>query len=251
MEKGINWYRITTVFLLGIILLLGVNYYLDLQLEDSYSENSYQNGDYESYDSKDSEYAQKIPTATYRNIPKHFEWEYGFSTWYYDISIPSQNYNFYLNEPRGPTASTYYLTYEDPVIISIANKLTEVAEEKEYSKSEFVAAFIQSLHYVPDERVGYDEYPKFPIETLVEATGDCEDMAYLTASILLAMNIDTVLVLFEDHMGVGVRCGNCDGSYYDYDGQEYFYLETTASGYGLGDMPKEYEEEKARIIRLY
>jgi len=202
------------------------------------------------YPEPEPEYTPPKTTATYRNIPKHFEWDYGYGSWTYDIAIPSQNYQYYLNKLRQDAMSTYYLTYDDSTIMAIAKTLSEKAEEEKFSKTEFAAAFIQSLNYVPDEQIGYDEYPKFPVETLVEETGDCEDMSYLTASIILAMGIDTVLIVFDNHMAVGVWCSNCHGTYYELDERQYFYLETTGEGYGLGDIPDEYDGQKARIIKI-
>lgn len=248
-KRKTDWRTPIIVLLALIVLLFGINFWMDYELQNNPHLDDYEN-DYQKPDYSKPEYTPPSTTAPYRNIPKHFEWSYGWYDWTFDITIPSQNYNIYLNKPREDARSSYYLTYDDPNIISIADELSRISEEKEFTKADFVASFIQSLHYVPDEQIGYDEYPKFPIETLVEETGDCEDMSYLTASILLAMNLDAVLIMFDNHMAVGVWCSNCEGFYYEYKGREYFYLETTGEGYRIGEIPKEYENEEARILRL-
>jgi hypothetical protein len=57
---------------------------------------------------------------------------------------------------------------------------------------------------------GYDEYPRYPIETLVDKGGDCEDTAILAASIIRGMGYGVVLLVFPKtadspgHCAVGV-----------------------------------------------
>ncbi|MFC7047360.1 hypothetical protein ACFQH6_19820 [Halobacteriaceae archaeon GCM10025711] len=68
-------------------------------------------------------------------------------------------------------------------------------------KVEFLIDFVQNLPYVPDDvSAGVDEYPKYMMETLVEAGGDCEDSSILLASLLLSSSFGygTVLISPRD-----------------------------------------------------
>lgn len=108
--------------------------------------------------------------------------------------------------------------------------------------------FVQSLPYVPDDvSKGYDDYSKFILETITEAGGDCEDTSILLASILEAepFGYDMVLLAPEGHMAVGIK-GSDDlpGYYWEYDGNKYYYIETTGTGWGIGDVPEEYDRAK-------
>ena len=119
------------------------------------------------------------------------------------------------------------------------------------SVSCFAVRFIQSLPYVEDAVIGYDDYPKYPIETFVERNGDCEDTSYLAAAIINAMGIDTALLLLPGHMAVGVW-GSSDwsGTYYVKNGRRYYYYETTGSGWWFGEVPDEFKGMDATVITI-
>ena len=186
-----------------------------------------------------------------RYINKHYEWEYDTYKYTYTFGIHTDWYDYYKNKPRTENVgSSHYITSNDLIIKGRASTIKDEAEEDGTSKVRLAASFIQSLHYAKDSGTGYDEYPKYPVETLVEETGDCEDTSYLAASIIAAMGIDVVLVEFDNHLGVGVWCDGCLGSYYEVDNREYYYLETTGEGWELGELPEEYQGKEARIIKL-
>jgi hypothetical protein len=94
---------------------------------------------------------------------------------------------------------------------SLAAKLKEAASQEGYSEFEtieFAASFVQSLDYVTDEvSTGYDEYPRYPLETLIDNGGDCEDTSILLASIIDKMGYGVVLIILPNHAGVGVKGG--------------------------------------------
>jgi hypothetical protein len=103
---------------------------------------------------------------------------------------------------------------------------------------ELAIAFVQGLDYVPDDiGTGYDEYPKFPLETLYDQGGDCEDSSILLASLLRELGYGTVLVMTEDHMGVGVKAS--EPANFTYMNMDFYYIETTAPGWGIGELPEE------------
>jgi len=108
----------------------------------------------------------------------------------------------------------------------------------ESEKTQLAVDFVQSLPYIKDSiGTGYDEYPKFIEETLVELEGDCEDSTILLGSILGTMGLDVVFVTFPGHVGVGVN-GDYSGSYISYEDSEYYYIETTGRGWSVGDFPE-------------
>jgi hypothetical protein len=87
-----------------------------------------------------------------------------------------------------------------------------------------------------------EEYPRYPLETLWDGVGDCEDSSILAAAILDATGYDTVLLQFGNHMAVGVAETKSDefsGDGYIYNEKKYYYLETTGAGYEVGVLPKE------------
>jgi len=145
--------------------------------------------------------------------------------------------------------------YDDPYIDMLVEKLEDAAKKSEFSAYEtveFAAAFVQSLPYSFDsETTPFDEYPRYPIETLVDNGGDCEDTSILLASIIDAMGYGVVLIRFPEHIAIGIKGGeNVAGTYWEYGTSKYYYLETTGEGWRIGQLPEEYEGVSAYVYPL-
>ena len=78
---------------------------------------------------------------------------------------------------------------------------------------ELAVLFVQIIPYSYDiDSMGQD-YPRYPIETLIDGTGDCEDHAILLAQLLSSMNYDAILLKYPTHVALGVAdTGNMYGT---------------------------------------
>jgi len=191
------------------------------------------------------------PAGGDRPIAQHFEWSYLDESWEWDFSFPSDWYDYYKNKSR-VSQGIAYVTSDDLYIKKIADMLKKTAEEKNYVKSAFAVSFVQSLGYVDDDLISYNDYPKYPLETLAEQNGDCEDTSYLSAAIISAMGIDCSLVLLPGHMSIAIAFSNSpSGYYYSNNNRDYYYIETTGNGWEIGDMPSEYKNTKAKLLNEY
>ncbi|MBE0416837.1 MAG: hypothetical protein IBX63_03645 [Coriobacteriia bacterium] len=87
--------------------------------------------------------------------------------------------------------------------------------------AELIVTLVQSLEYRTDPV--YLE-PKFPVETVGDANGDCDDKTLLAAALLAREGYDVAILLFsaEQHVSLGIRS---DGSTYSRSG--YAIVETT------------------------
>lgn len=184
-----------------------------------------------------------------------YMWSYKGSLWTYSASIPKSTYNYYKNLDHRSRDYAKYISDEGSkkYLSGLADTFRDAGSAKGYSASENarnVVAFVQSLPYTSDSvTTGYDEYPRYPVETLVDKGGDCEDSALLTAGILKEMRFGVVLLLLPTHMAVGVVCEEgMTGTYYTYKGSKYYYLETTASGWNIGEIPTEFKNTKVTIL---
>jgi hypothetical protein len=187
---------------------------------------------------------------------REYTWMYGGEQYTLSLSIPESDYNYYQDLARPIEIDyTVYVShpYDDAFIDLIVEEFNEVSTLEGFSMSEKVdlaISFVQSLPYkFDDESTGFDEYPRYPLETLVDNGGDCEDTSILTASLLDSLGYDVVLLGLPGHIAVGVNTDTF-GSYYEYDGVQYFYLETTATGWSIGEIPEEYSEEYVDIYTL-
>ena len=178
------------------------------------------------------------------------------------LDIPRDLYDYYKSQPHPVNVtpsmfSTYAINDRDKQYIhALVNRLKDASDFKSYNaRNDYhnVVAFVQSVRYADDidpVTRQITEYPKYPIETLADGEGDCEDMAILTAALLEEMGYDVAIVLPPGHAAVAVACDNCNGYYYPLNGKRYYYLETTGSGLALGTMDKKYQAATAAIIPL-
>lgn len=193
-------------------------------------------------------------------------------TWYNNgheatvrIRIPQDLYDHYNKSAphnRGPAnLSRYAISEEDRIYLhDLIGILKDAGESKTFTaRNDYrnVVAFVQALNYTEDldpltkQKTDYWQYP---VETLADGKGDCEDHAILAAALLKEMGYDVALVLLEDptkgHAAVALACDNCNGYYYTIDGRRYYFLETTAYGSSLGIMDPYYEKIGADVIVL-
>lgn len=169
------------------------------------------------------------------------------------FGIHEDKYWYYKNKERVYDFSVY-ATPDDLTIKNIAKDIVDVSISTgdEYRLG-IAIDFVQSMIYEKDiDYIGDFEYPKYPIETIIDEKGDCEDTSFLMASILEALNYDVILLLYSDHLAIGVWCDSCTGTYYNYNGKKYYFLETTgyADNWEIGKIWGKYSEETARVIEV-
>lgn len=200
----------------------------------------------------------------------HYEWQYPRdwlpTTWSYDARIPKETYGFFRNKPRTSDYSEYVDNpADDEWMNHLAGLLENLAGNEgwgEFETVSFALAFVQSWPYTSDDvTTEYDEYPRYPVETIVDGGGDCEDTSILFASIVRGMGYGTVLLHLEEdkHIAVGVLISqrivddwnqNYPLTYYTSDGEIYAYCETTGEGWELGHKPEDLKSTSAQLILL-
>lgn len=171
--------------------------------------------------------------------------------------VPKALYDYYKDRKRILDWGTYVSdTLDDGYINGLVRQLRAFADRHGYSDRQLVnhaVAVVQQMKYTQDKpTTGYNEYPKFPVETLVDRGGDCEDSCILLAELLQKLGYGVVLLVIRDaqHMALGVTGDDSlEGAHYDYKGQRYYYLETTAGGWEVGQVPKQVRNSngKAKI----
>jgi hypothetical protein len=174
----------------------------------------------------------------------HVWWFHG-EEWSLTYPIPLPVYRYYQGRSRGSErdyAQYAVSDYDRKILRDIGLWFLRSGEERRYSRSETILnllAFIQAFAYAPDNvSTGYDEYPKYPVETLVEQEGDCEDTSILTVALLNEMGVPAVLLSFPGHMAVGVSWDEpLSLPAIRYQGVSYSYVDTTVPGSSPGEIP--------------
>ena len=185
------------------------------------------------------------------------EWEHGHRQWNCSLGIPKELYRYYQGRAHQSDDMVQFVLsdYDRDCVRSLVKSFREGGDLADYTDADNlrnVISFVQSLRYVTDlESTGEEDYVRFPVETLVDGVGDCEDLAILAAAILHEMGYDVMLVLLPDHMALALDCGfECDGIYYEYEGRKYYYLEVTDFGWAIGQIPDAYRKSKATLSPL-
>jgi hypothetical protein len=180
-----------------------------------------------------------------------YHWEFEGCEYSMEYQFPWETYHFYQEKPR---------VFHNYAVYAFENKhyafLPEFVRQMECMAEDhgldragtlrLVIAFVQQLEYRGDQ----GEYPKFPIETLAEFGGDCEDTSILLAAMLEAMGYSTVLINPPGHMAIAMACEDCEGVAYHQDGRRYYYIETTAAGFGIGEVPGDYQQTTDKIMPM-
>lgn len=191
---------------------------------------------------------------------KQFAWDYDGNHWKWNLTIPKNLHNAYQEVPvsvrtqKGPAGYGFLTTTNDYYMRMLAEKLNQTTNQlgyDEFNQVSFILAFVQSLEYTSDNvTTGYDEYPRFPIETLVADGGDCEDSAVLFATLTLILGYGTVYINPPNHYAVGILGDNLPGTYFTYNGLTYYYCETTGNGFKIGQLPIEFSGMSAHIYAI-
>jgi hypothetical protein len=200
-----------------------------------------------------SYYARPQPIAT-GNIFVSMEFEYRGYSFYDTLIFSFIDYNYYRGLSKKQEKSSYASEHcSHPYLLNLAKVLDKNADYMDFSDSlfaEYLVAFVQqAIPYVADPWNSGFDYPKYPIETLVERGGDCEDKAALLVALLKTFGFDAVLVRFPGHMAAALSSSNYSGTY-SYNGKIYSYIETTSKGWCIGCVPAKFAQTIPKILEV-
>lgn len=186
-----------------------------------------------------------------------YSWVYSGYSQSITVTIPVEYYDYYRNKSHsGKDFDHYALSEDDRVFLGqMIDTFKEQGDRYNFTDDQNVLnmiAFVQAMPYTSDSvTTGYDEYPRYPIETLVDGGGDCEDSSILAAALLLEMGYGVVLIELPGHMALGVKGSeNLAGTYYELNGIRYYYVETTASNFKIGELPPEFIGSRAKLYSM-
>ena len=193
-----------------------------------------------------------------------FDTNYGTESWNYWVKISFKNYfHFRLYQKHTVKRDSYISLVQSIESFCNASSVHFMAQtvagvcSNENDKEEVANAllnlvqdkgnFTPSIHYISEE----DDMPKYPIETICEGGGDCEDKSILFVSLLESLGYDSILIVVPGHCFAGVHLDETptwgDGWYLEYNGKNYYTCETTMEGWRVGDLPSSYQNQSMYI----
>jgi len=192
----------------------------------------------------------------------HYEWVYHSQPFSADLDIPQALIDYYSQIDRistdNPLKYSIYVTdiYDDDYMTALSSAFSTLSDQNNFrlvDRIGLTVSFVQSLKYAVDSATTpYNEYPKYPIQTLADLGGDCEDTSILLASLLKQMGIKTVMLYMSNpqHLAVGVSADGFSGVKVQYEGDDYYYIETTGEGFVPGQTPQVYEGQEPKVVPL-
>ena len=182
-----------------------------------------------------------------RTISRHYEWTYDEDEQSCDLEIPQDLYTYYKSQPRIAWGLRDYDEYvldplDDDYLETVTTDVLGTSAGDRYAAFEDALFFVQHcIEYVNDP--AWTEYPRYPVETLVDEIGDCEDTAILYASLIRTLGYGALMVAVDtsgdgvaDHMIVWVpveqsfATAHPDLSFWQYEGKTYAFAETAVEG---------------------
>lgn len=187
------------------------------------------------------------------NYSHAYTWKYKNVDWVFNAIVQKAKYDQFKAKPHSPDMSfaSYALTSEDRDLIGSAVAQISQAGASygftRYDDAMNLITFVQSIPYVDDHQTGS---PRYPLETLADAQGDCKDKSVLAAALLQAMGFDVALLSYSGspgHIALGIDL-DATGTSFSSDGTNYFYVEMTSSGWAAGEVPDELKGVVPSII---
>lgn len=181
-----------------------------------------------------------------------------------EFVLSGEEYQDARGVKRFPTRPVQeYLKYVTEGFSSSVRRVTthfkDESATEDYSPIEEVmnvVGFVRAIEYRSDDASrGVSEYANFPIETLYDQAGDCEDHAILAAVLLHHLGHEVGLFHLDlgesGHLALGYRpsgssilpagpfCAKAN------NGKEYYYVETvpTEPSLGVGELSRQFLED--------
>jgi hypothetical protein len=191
-----------------------------------------------------------------------FDVQYGHfpSTHTLYVSIPTSLYEYYDTISHSISGDSDYAKYVTPSVFkSIAENIQETTNNAPYSDEQFANAVLTIVRQIPYNKSSV----KYPVEAIVENSGDCDVLSILAASIMKAGGLDVVLFHYKDlnpsHMNIGVylpykpvyRSLWITPIGFEYSNKTYWVAEATSLGqWRVGERPDLLAYSKAYVIPL-
>jgi hypothetical protein len=176
------------------------------------------------------------------------------------VSVPASLYDYYSSESHSASDDGDYVKFvTSDAFKPIAEDIQNVTGNLAHSEEQFanaVLAVVRQVTYVKSTM-------KYPVEAIVENSGDCDVLSALAASIMKAGGLDVVLLYYKglnpSHVNLGVYLPNPPAYHsiwttptgFEYNNKTYWMAEATSRGeWRVGDKPDLLAYARPTIIPL-
>ncbi len=134
--------------------------------------------------------------------------------------------------------------YDSSAVQQIVAYLKDFAEKEflsTYELTNVILSFVheQCIKYEYDlDSTGYNEYFRYPLETIYDQAGDCDCKSILSCSIFKAFDIQVAFLIMPGHAAVAITFDEPPiFSNITINGKQWFYCESTGDYWRPGQLP--------------
>ena len=179
------------------------------------------------------------------------------------IDVDKKDYNNFVATPRHSGDWHLYAESDCSALDQIVRQLKMIHKGEKFNafdEAGNVLKFVQSfISYRYDkETTLYTDYPRFPLETLWDRVGDCEDVAILCGAILARLGHRVALLLYHGnpaHLAFGVEASKNQQHFQVIKDPKYahtyYYGEATNKSWLLGEIPENYQNTTPDFYRIF
>jgi transglutaminase-like putative cysteine protease len=137
-----------------------------------------------------------------------YRWYYNTAYYTWTISVPTDRYNYFAELPRDKNHPVDYVMSDRgrSELHQVMDQFITLAGRYKLSNDEhrdLIISFVQSL---PNNRWGsvrdYDDYPKYPLQTLYDGGGDSQDTTILLTALLRLLGLPASILEMPNHYAV-------------------------------------------------
>src|SRR4030067_1572402 len=177
------------------------------------------------------------------------------------VSVPASLYDYYNSKNHFINSDGDYVKFvTSNAFIPLAEDIQNVTSNLAYSDEQFANAVLAVVRQVSYVR----SMVKYPVEAIVENSGDSDVLSLLAASIMKAGGLDVVLLYYKglnpSHVNIGVhlpyspvyRSGWTVPTGFEYNNKTYWMAEATSRGeWRVGGKTDLLSSAKPTIIPLH
>lgn len=173
-----------------------------------------------------------------------------------NIVVSESLHEYYVGKTHNAAHISDFAKFVTPYVLNpVADRLWDIYADDE----DFANGVLMMVHQIPYQETAN---PKYPLETMVENVGDCDLFSFVAASIIMAGELDVVLLYYEGeaHMNIGVELSHepddarQEISYVTHGDKRYYVAECTGgdwqSGWRIGECPTGLEQATVQVITL-
>jgi len=158
-----------------------------------------------------------------------------------------ENGGFYQSDPQN-YLSDKILNGLSEDVKNLSYKISKMTKGKSvFNTMDILLQFVHDPNFKYEydiDSTGYEEYARYPLETLVDRVGDCECLSILAASIFKLNGFKAALLIVQAEESLHCVAGiaipenvQMIGDWVEANGVKYFMCEATGSGWSVGQNP--------------